>query len=67
MQKSWSFLENLFIYSEEVKKELPQETDAFIGIDKEVKDILKKGKSQMNVLKFCIEDQIFERLEKVQE
>jgi dynein heavy chain len=60
-------LENLFIYSEEVKKELPNETEAFIGIDKEVKDVLKNGKSIMNVLKFCTEDNIFERLEKVQE
>ncbi len=67
VQKSWSFLENLFIYSEEVKKELPNETEAFIGIDKEVKDVLKNGKSIMNVLKFCTEDNIFERLEKVQE
>ena len=27
VQKSWSFLENLFIHSEEVKKELPNESE----------------------------------------
>jgi dynein heavy chain len=32
----WSFLENLFIHSEEVKKELPTESETFVGIDKEV-------------------------------
>ena len=37
VQRSWSFLENLFIGSEEVKKELPKESEKFVGIDKEVK------------------------------
>jgi dynein heavy chain len=37
VQRSWSFLENLFIHSEEVKKELPRESERFVDIDKEVK------------------------------
>jgi dynein heavy chain len=37
VQKTWAFLENLFIGSEEVKKELPNESKSFIGIDKDVK------------------------------
>lgn len=37
VQKSWSFLENLFIHSEEVKKELPNESEQFVDIDKETK------------------------------
>jgi dynein heavy chain len=37
--RSWVFLENLFIGSEEVKKELPNESESFIGIDKAVKKI----------------------------
>jgi dynein heavy chain len=36
-------LENLFIHSEEVKKELPRESERFVDIDKEVKHILKDG------------------------
>ena len=43
VQRSWSFLENLFIHSEEVKKELPQESIKFVGIDKDVKVILADG------------------------
>jgi len=53
VQSKWSFLENLFIGSEEVKKELPTESEAFIGIDKEVQEILKEGKNVMNCLKYC--------------
>jgi len=39
-------LENLFIHSEEVKKELPKESEKFVGIDKEVKAILKDGEQK---------------------
>jgi len=40
VQRTWSFLENLFIHSEEVKKELPKESDQFKNIDKKVREIL---------------------------
>lgn len=43
VQRTWSFLENLFIHSEEVKKELPKESQKFIDIDKNVKEILADG------------------------
>lgn len=48
VQKTWSFLENLFIQSEEVKKELPKESEQFIGIDKDMKDVMKTGEEQKN-------------------
>lgn len=63
VQRSWTFLENLFIYSEEVKKELPKESQKFIGLDKEVKQILSEGKSVMKCIKFCNENNILKRLE----
>lgn len=43
VQKTWSFLENLFIQSEEVKKELPKESEQFVGIDKNMKEIMDQG------------------------
>ena len=66
VQRSWSFLENLFIHSEEVKKELPEQSEKFVGIDKEVKDILRDGANKKKCLDFCIQDNIFKRLEEVQ-
>jgi dynein heavy chain len=53
VQRSWSFLENLFIGSEEVKKELPKESEQFVSIDKEVKKILKDGEEKKIALIFC--------------
>lgn len=39
-QQMWSYLEPLFIHSEEVKKELPLDTKRFQKIDGEVKAML---------------------------
>jgi len=67
VQRSWSFLENLFIHSEEVKKELPNESNKFIGIDKDVKEILADGFKHQKALDFCVQAHILPGLEKVQE
>jgi len=53
VQRTWMFLENLFIHSEEVKKELPKESEKFIGIDKEVKRILADAVAKQLALVYC--------------
>ena len=67
VERSWSFLENLFMHSEEVKKELPQESEKFVDIDAEVKKILKMGNDMSIVKDFCIVEDIGDRLKKVQD
>lgn len=52
-QKTWTFLESLFIGSDEIKKELPQDTEKFVQIDKEVKQIIKKGMEVKKILDFA--------------
>lgn len=71
VQKTWSFLINLFIYSEEVKKELPDESEEFVGIDREVKKILKSVNEHPNIVDFCtVQDEnsmtVIKRLELVE-
>jgi len=66
VQRSWTFLENLFIHSEEVKKELPKDSERFVEIDKEVRLILKDGEVKKKALTFCTQDTIMKRLEEVQ-
>jgi dynein heavy chain len=66
VQRTWSFLENLFIHSEEVKKELPKESIKFIDIDKEVRDILADGFKHKKCLSFCTQETVLPRLEQVQ-
>ena len=43
VQKSWSFLENLFIGSQEVQRELPNESKQFESIHSDMLAILSKG------------------------
>ncbi len=66
MQKTWSFLENLFIHSEEVKKELPEISRQFVGIDKEMREVMAKGKEVKNILNFCTIDGMYKKLDKIQ-
>ncbi|CAE7831418.1 ODA11 [Symbiodinium sp. CCMP2592] len=66
VQRSWVFLENLFIFSDEVKKELPEESDKFVGIDMDVKEILMNGFQVKATKDFCNQGNIFQKLEKVQ-
>lgn len=63
VQRSWTFLQNLFIYSEEVKKELPQQATRFVEIDKSVKEILKIGEANPIIKVFCSQEGILQRLE----
>jgi dynein heavy chain len=58
-------LENLFIGSEEVKKELPNESRQFIDIDKNMKEIMRDGNQIKNCVKFCTKDGLLKRLEKI--
>lgn len=66
VQNTWSFLENLFIQSEEVKKELPNESRQFVGIDKNMRDIMKQGCEIRNVANFCTQDGILSKLEQIE-
>ena len=66
VQKTWSFLENLFIHSEEVKKELPEVSQQFVGIDKDMREIMSKGAEVKNILKFCVIDGMYKRLDKIE-
>ena len=64
VQKSWSFLENLFIHSEEVKKELPEDTNRFVKIDEEVRQVLAVGETVGLCTHFCNQDGIAAQLDR---
>ncbi len=66
VQRSRAFLENLFVFLDEVKKELPDETDKFVGIDMDVKEILRNGGEIRSAKDFCNQGNVFQRLEKTQ-
>lgn len=65
VQRQWSFLENLFMHSEEVKKELPNESIKFIGIDKDTKAILTEAYKTKTCLDFCTREHVLPALDKI--
>jgi dynein heavy chain len=67
IQRTWAYLEELFINSEEVKKELPEDAKVFEGIHKEIRAILKDAEKQTNVVKMCCTEGLFEKLEENKE
>jgi len=53
IQRTWSFLESLFMHSDEVKKELPEQSKQFVTIDTKVRDILQDANKVQLALNFC--------------
>ena len=66
VQRNWSFLEQLFIHSAEVKKELPKESEQFVGIDQDVKRILADAFKKKIALEYCAQEWVFPDLERVE-
>jgi dynein heavy chain len=56
VQRNWAYLENLFLHSDEVKKELPEQAKDFVFIDQEVKRILADATSKQFTRVFCDQD-----------
>jgi dynein heavy chain len=67
VQKSWSFLENLFIGSQEVQRELPNESKQFEQIHKDMLVILERGCQIKNAKKFCTQNGLLKQLESLEE
>ena len=63
IQRTWSYLEPLFIHSDEVKRELPVDAERFAGIDVEIKDILMTSWETKNIKEACNVDGLLQRLE----
>lgn len=56
VQKTWSFLINLFLYSKEVQNELPEYTRRFEEIDQKVKAVLENSKTNTIINDFANQD-----------
>ena len=63
VQRTWTFLRNLFVLSEEVKKELPSDTERFAKIDTDVLAIVALGKEISIISTFCSLEGMIPRLE----
>ncbi len=66
IQRTWAYLETLFIGSDEVKKELPEDAAMFANIDIGVKETLGDIFKVKNSVKACEKEGMYKKLEKMQ-
>ena len=66
LQRMWSYLEPLFIQSDEVKKELPETAKQFAEVDKDVRKILKEMWADKNAKKAANKEGLLKKLEGMQ-
>ena len=67
LQRTWSYLEPLFIASDEVKKELPEDAKRFQKIDEQVRQFLQKAWKTRNVKQVCVAPGLFAKLTELNE
>ena len=66
VSKTWTYLEAIFIGSEDIRKQLPDDATLFDKLDVDFKLVAKELASNRNVLISTGTPQLFERLDKVQ-
>ena len=64
VQRKWMYLESIFIGSEDIREQLPEEAKRFDRIDRDFKEIMEDTSKNTNILECC---SVKGRLEKLQE
>ncbi len=66
VQRTWTHLESIFMSSEDIRKQLPVDSERFDGIDTEFKILMEEMSKSSNVVQSTNKDGLFERLETLQ-
>ncbi|RKP21352.1 hypothetical protein ROZALSC1DRAFT_27237, partial [Rozella allomycis CSF55] len=66
VQKTWSHLENIFIGSEDIRTQLPEDTKRFDGIDSDYKKLMAEASKTPKTIEVCLKPSLFETLESLQ-
>lgn len=67
VQRTWSYLESIFIGSEDIRKQLPEDSARFDGIDSDFKAIMGEAKDIPNVVQATNKAGLFDQLESMQD
>ncbi|CAH8640372.1 unnamed protein product [Heterobilharzia americana] len=66
VQRTWSYLESIFIGSEDIRKQLPQDSSRFDRIDHDFRQLVSEIGDDRNVIKATSRPNLYERLESIQ-
>ncbi|KAF0977183.1 hypothetical protein FDP41_003836 [Naegleria fowleri] len=53
VQRKWLYLENIFIGTDDIRQQLPNDAKNFDGVDRELRTILITAKQVKNIVVFC--------------
>lgn len=67
VQRTWSHLESIFIGSDDIRKQLPEDSKRFDNIDNNFKEIVSEIEVTKNVVQATSQDKLYERLETLQQ
>ncbi|XP_006863495.1 PREDICTED: dynein heavy chain 9, axonemal [Chrysochloris asiatica] len=66
VQRTWSHLESIFIGSEDIRAQLPQDSKRFEGIDSDFKELAYDAQKTPNVVEATNKSGLYEKLEDIQ-
>ncbi|XP_055973719.1 dynein axonemal heavy chain 9 [Sorex fumeus] len=66
VQRTWSHLESIFIGSEDIRAQLPQDSKRFEGIDADFKELAYDAQKTPNVVEATNKSGLYEKLEDIQ-
>ncbi|XP_031848127.1 dynein beta chain, ciliary [Nomia melanderi] len=66
VQRAWMHLESIFIGSEDIRSQLPEESKRFEKIDKDFKELLREMLNNLNIVKATNRPKLLEKLEELQ-
>ncbi|XP_061032339.1 dynein axonemal heavy chain 9 [Eubalaena glacialis] len=66
VQRTWSHLESIFIGSEDIRTQLPQDSKRFEGIDTDFKELAYDAQKTPNVVEATNKSGLYEKLEDIQ-
>ena len=66
VQRTWSHLESIFIGSEDIRKQLPEDSKRFDGIDSDFKELMEAAVKTPNVIEATCQPGLFAKLEDLQ-
>ena len=67
VQRTWSHLESIFIGSEDIRNQLPEDSKRFDGIDADFKQICEENIQDLNVVVCTNRPGLYERLENIED
>nr|XP_018673081.1 dynein beta chain, ciliary [Ciona intestinalis] len=63
VQRTWSHLESIFIGSEDIRSQLPEDTVRFASIDEDFKELMEESERLSNVIESTNRPGLFDKLE----